>query len=203
MRSKRSPQAFISPESVLVTEVRINTETESTVSAPREEFIKLFTRYQRRVFLFILSQVPSPVDAEEIHQETNVIIWRKFDRFELGTNFLAWACQIANYEVLKYRSRQRRDRQLFSDEFVRQVASDAIEQAEELEQRRQHLAVCLSKLRNNDRELIQQRYSAGESGKSVAELIGRPINSVYQSLSRIRRTLLECVNRQIRTQATP
>ena len=186
-----------------MTEVRINTETESSVSAPREEFIKLFTRYQRRVFLFILSQVPSPVDAEEIHQETNVIIWRKFDRFELGTNFLAWACQIANYEVLKYRSRQRRDRHLFSDEFVRQVASDAIEQAEELEQRRQHLSACLSKLRTNDRELIQQRYSAGETGKSLAELIGRPINSVYQSLSRIRRTLLECVNRQIRTQATP
>tara|TARA_Y100000588_G_scaffold105982_1_gene115932 strand:- start:223 stop:810 length:588 start_codon:yes stop_codon:yes gene_type:complete len=195
---------------VFVTEVRITAETETAASdspesslAPKEEFIKLFTRYQRRVFLFILSQVPNPVDAEEIHQETNVIIWRKFDRFELGTNFLAWACQIANYEVLKFRSRQRRDRHLFSDEFVRQVASDAIEQAEDLEQRRQYLAACLGKLRSNDRELIQQRYSAGESGKSVAELIGRPINSVYQSLSRIRRTLLECVNRQIRTQATP
>tara|TARA_Y100001960_G_scaffold316146_1_gene382669 strand:+ start:3200 stop:3787 length:588 start_codon:yes stop_codon:yes gene_type:complete len=195
---------------VFVTEVRITAETETAASdspesslAPKEEFIKLFTRYQRRVFLFILSQVPNPVDAEEIHQETNVIIWRKFDRFELGTNFLAWACQIANYEVLKFRSRQRRDRHLFSDEFVRQVASDAIEQAEDLEQRRQYLAACLGKLRSNDRELIQQRYSAGESGKSVAELIGRPTNSVYQSLSRIRRTLLECVNRQIRTQATP
>ena len=195
---------------MFVTEVRITAETETAASdspesslAPKEEFIKLFTRYQRRVFLFILSQVPNPVDAEEIHQETNVIIWRKFDRFELGTNFLAWACQIANYEVLKFRSRQRRDRHLFSDEFVRQVASDAIEQAEDLEQRRQYLAACLGKLRSNDRELIQQRYSAGESGKSVAELIGRPTNSVYQSLSRIRRTLLECVNRQIRTQATP
>ena len=191
-----------------MSDIRISTETEGTevtVSAadPREEFIKLFTKFQRRVFLFILSQVPNPVDAEEIHQETNVIIWRKFDRFELGTNFLAWACQIASYEVLKYRERQRRDRHLFSDEFVRQVASDAIEQADELEQRRQHLAVCLSKLRNEDRELIQQRYSAGESGKSVAELIGRPINSVYQSLSRIRRTLLECVNRQVQAQATP
>jgi len=191
-----------------VSDIRISTETERTevtVSAadPREEFIKLFTKFQRRVFLFILSQVPNPVDAEEIHQETNVIIWRKFDRFELGTNFLAWACQIASYEVLKYRERQRRDRHLFSDEFVRQVASDAIEQADVLEQRRQHLAVCLSKLRDQDRELIQQRYSVGESGKSVAELIGRPINSVYQSLSRIRRTLLECVNRQIQAQATP
>jgi len=191
-----------------VSDFRISTETEGTEAAvsasdPREEFIKLFTKYQRRVFLFILSQVPNPVDAEEIHQETNVIIWRKFDRFELGTNFLAWACQIASYEVLKYRERQRRDRHLFSDEFVRQVASDAIEQADDLEQRRQHLAVCLSKLRNEDRELIQQRYSVGKSGKSVAELIGRPINSVYQSLSRIRRTLLECVNRQIQAQATP
>lgn len=191
-------------------EVRITTESSAdgsesgtSLAAPREEFIKLFTRYQRRVFLFILSQVPNPVDAEEIHQETNVIIWRKFDRFELGTNFLAWSCQIANYEVLKYRQRQRRDRHLFSDEFVRQVASDAVEQADELEQRRQHLAVCLSKLRSNDLELIQQRYASGESGKSVAELIGRPINSVYQSLSRIRRTLLECVNRKIRAQATP
>jgi len=193
-----------------VNEVRITTEASAdgsesgtTMAAPREEFIKLFTRYQRRVFLFILSQVPNPVDAEEIHQETNVIIWRKFDRFELGTNFLAWSCQIANYEVLKYRQRQRRDRHLFSDEFVRQVASDAVEQADELEQRRQYLAVCLSKLKSNDLELIQQRYASGESGKSVAELIGRPINSVYQSLSRIRRTLLECVNRQIRAQATP
>ena len=191
-----------------MSEFRVSTEVdeaEATIPAagPREEFIKLFTKYQRRVFLFILSQVPNPVDAEEIHQEANVIIWRKFDRFELGTNFLAWACQIATYEVLKYRERQRRDRHLFSDEFVRQVASDAIEQADELEQRRQHLAVCLSKLRNEDRELIQQRYSAGESGKSVAELIGRPINSVYQSLSRIRRTLLECVNRQVQAQATP
>ena len=191
-----------------MSDIRISTETEGTevtVSAadPREEFIKLFTKFQRRVFLFILSQVPNPVDAEEIHQETNVINWRKFDRFELGTNFLAWACQIASYEVLKYRERQRRDRHLFSDEFVRQVASDAIEQADVLEQRRQHLAVCLSKLRDQDRERIQQRYSVGESGKSVAELIGRPINSVYQSLSRIRRTLLECVNRQIQAQATP
>ena len=191
-----------------MSEFRISTEiddAEATLPAagPREEFIKLFTKYQRRVFLFILSQVPNPVDAEEIHQEANVIIWRKFDRFELGTNFLAWACQIANYEVLKYRERQRRDRHLFSDEFVRQVASDAIEQADALELRRQQLAVCLSKLRNKDRELIQQRYSVGESGKSVAELLGRPINSVYQSLSRIRRTLLECVNRQTQAQATP
>ena len=40
-------------------------------------------------------------------------------------------------------------------------------------------------------------YAPGESGKSAAEDLGRPVNAVYQSLGRIRRTLLECVNRQL------
>ena len=169
--------------------------------SPQEEFIKLFTRYQRRVYLYILSQIPNPVDAEEIHQETNVVVWNKFDQFELGTNFFAWACRIASYEVLKYREKRRRDRHLFSDEFVRQVASEALEQADGLEERRRSLAVCLGSLRQKDRELIQLRYAPGESGKSVAEILGRPINSVYQSLGRIRRSLFECVNRRLSAQA--
>ena len=93
-----------------MSELRVSTEidgAEATMPAagPREEFIKLFTKYQRRVFLFILSQVPNPVDAEEIHQEANVIIWRKFDRFELGTNFLAWACPAAASSTWRVRSR--------------------------------------------------------------------------------------------------
>jgi len=172
-------------------------EPELASGAPRDEFIKLFTRYQRRVYLFILAQIANPVDAEEVHQETNVVIWNKFDHFEPGTNFFAWSCQIAKYEVLKYRDRRRRDRHLFSDEFVRQVASDSLEQTDEMEQRRESLVACLEKLRPGDRELIKQRYAPGESGKSVAELLDRPANSVYQSLSRIRRTLLECINRRV------
>ena len=161
------------------------------------EFVQLFTRYQRRLYLFILAQVPSPVDAEEILQETNVIIWRKCDQFELGTNFLAWASQIAKYEVLKYREKHRRDRLYFSESFVEQVADEALVTSEELELRRNALLHCLGKLRDQDRELIQRRYAPGENGKSVAECLGRPVNSVYQSLGRIRRTLMECIDRRL------
>ena len=58
---------------------------------------------------------------------------------------------------------------------------------------------CIEHLRARDRELIRQRYAAGESGKDLAENIGRPANSVYQSLGRIRRTLLECIQRRMAT----
>jgi RNA polymerase sigma-70 factor (ECF subfamily) len=169
----------------------------SSLSLPGDEFVQLFTRNQRRLYLFILGQCPSPADAEEILQETNIVIWKKFHQFEPGTNFTAWACRIARFEVLKFRERHRRDRLQFSDEFVRQVAEASAESSPMLEARRQALAKCLEKLRPQDRELIRKRYATGQSGQSVAEALQRPVNSIYQSLGRIRRVLLECVNRQL------
>ena len=164
---------------------------------PGGDFVQLFTKHQRRLFLYILAQVPSPVDAEEILQEANIITWRKFGQFQPGTNFFAWISRIANYEVLKYRDRRRRDRLLFSDRFIEAVSRDEIGNEEDSAERRNALQACLGKLRPKDRELIRQRYASGEKGKTLAEMLGRPVNSIYQSLGRIRRTLLECLKRKL------
>lgn len=161
--------------------------------------MQLFTRTQRTLYLYILSMVGSPTDADEILQETNVVIWSKFQNFQLGTNFKAWAREIARLEIMKHRDRQRRDKHQFSDEFVQQVAQareDDIKSDLE-ERKRRALATCLDKLRPQDRELIQLRYRPGETGKDLAEILGRPANSVYQSLGRIRRALLECIKREL------
>ena len=164
---------------------------------PNAEFVQLFTKSQRRLFLFILAQVSQLADAEEILQDTNVIIWSKFHKFQLGTSFFAWAGKIATYEILKYRERKRAGRLQFSDEFISRVAAEAIEINEELEQRREALSECLRRLKADDRELIQARYAPGENGLKVAEQLGRPANSVYQSVGRIRKVLFDCVTRRL------
>lgn len=166
-------------------------------AAAQSDFVGLFSRHQRRLYLFILAQIPYPSEAEEILQETNVVIWRKADQFQLGTNFFAWAAQIATFEIMKYRSRRKRDRLQFSDEFLQEVAAETLQQSDALEHRRTALIECIQKLRPSDRELIQQRYAPGETGKNLAEAVGRPANSVYQSLGRIRRTLWECIQRRL------
>lgn len=176
----------------------ISEETSST-RLPDAEFIKEFTRHQRQVFLYILSQISNPLESEEILQETNLVIWNKFDQFEPGTNFKAWACQIARYEVLKYLDRRRRDKHYFSDELMEQIAEESFEDSLEWEFRREGLAHCMQKLKPKDRELIQQRYAPGKNGRYVADELGRPMNSVYQSLGRIRRNLLECIQRYLST----
>ena len=126
-----------------------------------------------------------------------MIIWRKCRQFELGTNFFAWASRIASYEILKYRERRRKDKLLFSDKFLEAVSREIVESETQLEERRKALELCLRKLRPEDRELIRQRYASGRNGKAVAQMLGRPANSVYQSLGRIRRVLLQCIKRRL------
>jgi RNA polymerase sigma-70 factor (ECF subfamily) len=164
---------------------------------PTEEFVQLFTKSQRRLFLHILSMIPNPIDAEEVLQETNIVIWNKFSSFQMGTNFLAWARRIATFEVLRFRERKARDRHHFSDDFMELVTEEFENDEAFAERRRTALMRCLDKLRPGDRELIRQRYSPGLTGRDLARELGRPSNSVYQSLGRIRRTLLECVKRQL------
>lgn len=181
----------------------MSTSPKPATSAPDEEFVRLFTRHQRPLFLYLLARVPNPVEAEEILQEANIVIWRKFDQFTPGTNFLAWAMQIAKFEVLKYRERHQRDKLQFSDHVVEQLAQEEASDTAYWEARRQALINCLAKLRAKDRELIERRYSPGQNGLSLAELLERPVNSVYQSLGRIRRTLLECIHRELAAETGP
>jgi RNA polymerase sigma-70 factor (ECF subfamily) len=165
--------------------------------AAGDEFVQLFTRHQRRLYLYILSQVPRVADAEEILQEANCVMLAKRGHFEPGTNFLAWAMQITVFEILKYRQRFGRERLRFTDEFLAVIAEEAAASIDQIEERRRVLELCLGKLRADDRRLIEHRYQPGSTTRELAEEIGRPANSVYQSLGRIRRTLMECVQRQL------
>ena len=63
------------------------------------ELLQLMMKYQRRIFAYIHTLVPSRSDAEDILQETSLTVCEKFKDFELGTNFYSWACQIAYWKV--------------------------------------------------------------------------------------------------------
>jgi RNA polymerase sigma-70 factor (ECF subfamily) len=147
--------------------------------------------------VFILSQIPNVQDAEEILQNANCVMLAKHTQFAPGSNFIAWASQIAVYEVLKFRKRAGRDRLRFSDDFLQAVADEAPLTLDNVDERRKALEHCLEKLRPNDRRIVEERYRPGTKGRDLAEELGRPANSLYQSLGRIRRTLLECIERQL------
>lgn len=175
----------------------VTTDDPLTQSGPGEEFVRVFTQSQRALYLYILPLVPCVADAEEVLQETNVVIWSKWSQFTPGTNFVAWGRAIARLEVFRYRRRKDNRLHLLGDDVVELIADHAARQENNFDLRRDALAGCVSKLREKDRELIRRRYLGDVTGDEVAEQLGRPANSVYQSLGRIRRVLVECVRRQL------
>ena len=58
-----------------------------------------------------------------------------------------------------------------------------------------NLRRCIAALPPRDRELIGRRYAPKATCQSVAEAVGRPVRWVYKAVSRIRKSLWECVMR--------
>ena len=54
-----------------------------------EQFLKLYSVNQKRIFVFILSLVPVRQDAEDLLQQTMMEMWKQFDWFEAESNFSA------------------------------------------------------------------------------------------------------------------
>lgn len=162
-----------------------------------EVFIRLLSQHQRRLFLYVMTLVPNGDDAEEIIQETNLVLWREFDRFEPGTNFAAWSCKVALNQVLAWRKRKQRDRLEFSPAFLEAVAEEATAAADALEEQTGALARCLEKLPAHHRDLLRLRYSEDQDVETIARQLGRSADAVYRMLSRIRHALHTCVTRAL------
>lgn len=162
-----------------------------------ELFVQLIGLHQYKIHRYLLSLVPNSHDADDLFQQTNLFLWREFDRFEEGTNFVSWACSVAYHEVLAWRKSRSRERLVFSDDFLMAVSSQLDLASERIELRSNALVHCVDKLPKHHRELIQLRY--GEHGRVevIAEKVGRTTEAVYRMLSRIRRTLYDCVDRTL------
>ena len=59
------------------------------------------------------------------------------------------------------------------------------------------LRKCMDRLTPNNQEIVRLRYFEGRAGAQVAEVMGRKLETVYQALARIHRTLAECVRQRM------
>lgn len=169
----------------------------SNSSASHEAFVALFARHQRRVAAYIGTLLPNLVDADEVMQETSIVLWRKWDAFDRDGDFVRWANGIAHRQVLRYLRERKRGARYFDDTLLAQIASEHERQSTVQESRDAALANCLTKLRATDFALINQRYRGDATAQQIADELKRPVKSIYRSLERIREQLLECVRRTL------
>lgn len=160
------------------------------------EFVRLLSRHSSQIYGFILMLSVSHADADDIFQDTSVVLWKKFHTYERGTSFRAWACKIAYYEVLELRRNSKRMTYL-SDTAMTALATDALVLLQQEDDRKESLADCLGKLAAHDRQLIEQKYFVHLSTEEIATRSSKSIYAVYRALSRVHGILLQCMRRSL------
>jgi len=163
----------------------------------RKRLMALMTRHQRQIFSYIYVLVPNRTDAEDLLQETSLLICEKFHEFREGTDFVAWACQIAYWRIRYSRQKFARSKVVFNQEIVDVVAQTAGQMAQELDDRHEALARCLEKLHPRDRDLLIARYEPGGGVEEAARRSGRTVTTAYKALARLRKLLLDCVSTRL------
>jgi RNA polymerase sigma-70 factor, ECF subfamily len=166
-------------------------------SEAQKQLMVLMTQHQRRIFGYLYTLVPDRHDAEDLLQETSVVICEKFHEFTPGTDFVAWACQIAWWRVRASRQKFARSKVVFDEKVLEAVAHTATELAPEMSARHEALARCLQKLHPRDRELLMTRYEPGLGVEEAARRTGRSMDAAYKALARLRKLLFDCVNHQL------
>lgn len=163
-----------------------------------DEFVDLFSRNARRIYGYIFTLLPRWADADDVFQETSRVLWQRFSEYRSGTNFFAWARQVARFQVLFFRQRQQRSRITFSGEFLEAVAATVEETADRCEAEQIALAECLDQLKAQQRDIVLSRFAPDATTKSVAAQLGMTTDAVYKALGRIQTTLLKCIEERTR-----
>ncbi|MEN1680545.1 MAG: sigma-70 family RNA polymerase sigma factor [Planctomycetota bacterium] len=160
-------------------------------------FLQLYTANQHRVLGYLLTLTGDRNVAEDLLQETAVTVFTKFSDFKPGTDFAAWACQVAYWKVMNHRRSVARSKTFLSDELLERLAERTVEIGPTLDARRKALDACLQRLDDRDRAFLMARYQPDGSVALAAQQAGRTTAATYKALTRLRQALRDCVSLQL------
>ena len=166
----------------------------------QEEYLKLLFANELEIRAFIGSVLRGSHDCEDVFQEVALSLWKEFAKYDRSRSFGAWARGIATNKLMPRWDKVKRAPVLLAPEAIQAVSlafdrseASASRQAEALER-------CLEQLPAKSRDLLKLRYERSLKVEQIAKEVQATLDAVYQSLSRIRIRLQECVERRLSTE---
>jgi RNA polymerase sigma-70 factor, ECF subfamily len=166
-------------------------------------FTELITHHQSELYGYIYAVVRNWQDADDLFQSVCLVLWSKFESFQPGTSFFAWARQIAKIKISDFFRHNKSPRYVTEKlmDILTEVAAEPHDDVGEA-----YLAAlrrCREKLSATDNELLQLRYVDELGTVEIADRLQRLRPSVSRSLNRIRHSLLQCIAVELARQAYP
>src|SRR3954453_14471821 len=91
-------------------------------AAAQQRFLSLFLRSEREVVRYVAALVPNVADAEDIVQQTALVLWEKFEAYDRSLPFTPWACGFALNKARQWVERRQRWQLLLENGLAEELA---------------------------------------------------------------------------------
>jgi len=193
--TKKFPQ-IIPERRALVTEqerdlILVKRIAEGDESALRE----LYAAYGQRMYAYALRLTDMPGTADDVVQDTLVIVWQSASRFRGEGRVLAWLLGILHHTAMKT---LRHPLQPISEEMEATLVAPAASPEENVQAKEQSQWVHrgLQSLSPEHRAVLELVFYQGLSLNEVAQVCDCPVGTVKSRLSYARKHLRGILSRQ-------
>lgn len=150
--------------------------------ADRDAFAILYERHAERILRFVLRIVRTPHLAEEVLQETMMVVWNEADRFEGRSKATTWMLGIARNLSHNLLRREARGTRELDPPAAGEDPGPSAERAVLIES-------AVSRLSPRLREVLHLVFYEELTLREVAEILGIPEGTVKSRMHHARKAL--------------
>lgn len=165
-----------------------------------DDLIRRFAGIRASTLGYLRVVVRDPHLAEDLFQETSLVVLKKLDEFERSQDFATWVRGIA---LNLARNALRKEKYLHlmpSPELAAAIerahGSSSDRETGEMSGRLENLTRCMAQIEPRQKKLLELRYRQGATLRRIAQESGRTPEAVQVALSRVRQFLLKCMEQR-------
>ena len=154
-------------------------------------FTELVSRFERRLFNFLLRRVKCAEDAEDITQEAFVRAWQSIDRYDPTWEFSTWLFTIGRRLAANQVAKNKRMPKALGPVNEPSHTIDASSIASDIEQKSSLWDLVQATLNADQQTALWLRYGEQMPVQDIAKVLGKTRVSVRVMLFRARQALAE------------
>ena len=165
-------------------------------------FKEIVERYQSKVYSIIYGILRNHNDAEDIAQQVFSKIYFSIQNFDFRSSLLTWIYKITVNECYDYLRKKKVRKLVYESDFseedsvrMEQSEPDSAKPVDQTLAQRDLILKLLSKVSEEDRNLMMLKEVEGHSVEELAEMTGMNENTIKVKLFRARQKLLKAAQR--------
>ncbi len=164
-----------------------------------EAFSGIVRLHQQWVRAYFRSRLSDWSVADDLSQDVFIAAHRKIRQFRGNSNLQTWLGGIAHNHLRNFIRKHRELALGGSEELQPLLDQQQLEQSgsSETSDQLEALRSCVTKLPENSRSLIDQRYTQGLNLRDIAKESGRGYSALTMQFHRVREALAECIQLEL------